>query len=154
MDLFEVLSKDERIIVFSSEEDSCFYTWNQSATLQCWELARLYGEEGSRAGEWEETGIRTLSMDEPKNYQEARDAAKRWYFGVGNDVVDLEPRFLKRVVIDQPAKVKDTIRDFMITPDRVKAIGKMVKKIREKVLTKKQVKRIRKNYRKSQAPKR
>jgi hypothetical protein len=68
--LFEVLSKDERIIVYSSEEDGCFYTWNQSLTLQCW------GEAGQ--GEWTELDIRTLS-DVPKSYNEARQKAIAWY---------------------------------------------------------------------------
>lgn len=116
MDLFEVLSMDERIIVFSTEEDRCLYTWNQSATLQCWEDTR-------HLGHWEECGLQSLSV-EPHNYQEARDAAKRWYFGVA----EFAP---KQVVINRPAKIKDTIREFMITPERVKAIGKMVKKIRK-----------------------
>lgn len=125
MDLFEVLSMDERIIVFSTEEDGCFYTWNQSATLQCWARVDQSGNVRGDYGpdEWEECGIQSLSV-EPHNYQEARDAAKRWYFGVA----EFAP---KQVVIDRPAKIKDTIRAFMITPERVKAIGKMVKKIRK-----------------------
>ena len=35
MDLFDVLSMDERIIVYSSLEDGVIYTWNNSDTFQC-----------------------------------------------------------------------------------------------------------------------
>lgn len=53
MDLFDVLSMGERVIVFSSVEDRCFYTWNQSATLQCWEqkfnTVRMFGMSKKRA---------------------------------------------------------------------------------------------------------
>lgn len=68
--LFEVLSKDERIIVYSSEEDGCFFTWNQSITLQCW------GEAGR--GAWDELSIHNLS-DTPKDYSEARQKAIAWH---------------------------------------------------------------------------
>lgn len=140
MDLFDVLSMGERVIVFSSVEDRCFYTWNQSATLQCWTLAKLYGEEGSPAGEWEECGIQTLSV-EPRNFEEAVKAARNWYFGDTGEVV--RPALTKKqvkkirqdyrkqgkVVIDQPAKIKDTVRMFGMSKKRAKKIKKMVKRI-------------------------
>lgn len=70
MSLFEVLSMDERIIVYSSEEDRIFYTWNQSLTLQCW---------AQDAKGWREINVRTLSQP-PANYGEARQAAMNWHF--------------------------------------------------------------------------
>ena len=51
--LFEVLSKNQRVLVWSSEEDQVIITWNQSDTLQMWQ----YWLDGN----WEEINIRTLS---------------------------------------------------------------------------------------------
>lgn len=72
MDLFEVLSMDERVIVLSSIDEACYYTWNQSATLQCW--------LSISNGKWAECGIRTLG-EQPKSYRQARKAALDWYNG-------------------------------------------------------------------------
>ena len=130
MDLFEVLSMDERVIVFSSEEDRCLYTWNQSVTLQCWQLRHApQNEEGTLLfDDWEECGVQTLSA-EPRNFKEARDAAKRWYFGVSGDKVPLAPPFLKRVIIDQPCSSEETAKLFGISKKRQRKLDKMVKEI-------------------------
>jgi len=69
MNLFQILSHDERIIVLSEEGADVFYTWNQSLTLQKW---RSVGDT------WEEEDIRTLS-DTPADYHAAREAALRWH---------------------------------------------------------------------------
>ena len=75
MTLFEVLSHDERIIVFSNEGESMIVTWNRSLTLQAW------AQVGS---EWEEYGIQTLSR-EPSNFADARMKAQAWF---GNGIQD------------------------------------------------------------------
>ena len=71
-DLFDVLSMDERQIVYSSVEEKCIYTWNQSATLQCWQQLK--------PNHWEEVAIQTLSHS-PASFEEARKAAIRWATG-------------------------------------------------------------------------
>jgi hypothetical protein len=67
-DLFELLSKNERVIVYSDEAEQTIYTWNQSRTLQVW-MPNVDG--------WIEIDIRTL-FDKPASFEEARTAAKRW----------------------------------------------------------------------------
>lgn len=79
MDIFEILSKDERLIAYSSEEDRTLITWNQSLTLQWWTPVVKDGRIPD-PNDWEEVSVRTLS-DEPKNYKAAREAAIRWYTG-------------------------------------------------------------------------
>lgn len=70
MTLFQVLSMNERVIVWSDEEQSLIVTWNQSATLQAW--------NGSREN-WSEVDIRTLTPTMPfMTFDVARAAAKRW----------------------------------------------------------------------------
>jgi hypothetical protein len=135
-DLFMVLSMDEMIIVFSSEEDKYFYTWNQSATLQCWteKTNALLGVPST--GQWEETGIQTLS-DEPLNFEEARKAARNWYFGDSGEVVITRPQVTdhedhgghKMVIIDRPASSKETAKLFGISKRRQRHLDKMVKEI-------------------------
>lgn len=71
MNLFAILSADERIIVFSDASSETFYTWNRSLTLQRWRGFR-------RAGTWEEDDIRTLS-NKPRDYDAAREQALRWH---------------------------------------------------------------------------
>lgn len=81
--LFEVLSFDERIIVYSSEEDRQFYTWNQADTFQCWSEC---------ADGWEETGILCKSGYGPKNYKEARERAIEWHIDSGS--LAYPPRYM------------------------------------------------------------
>jgi len=77
MNLFDVLSMGERIIVFSAVDADIIITWNQSATLQAWLV--------SNTGHFEEMSIRTCGR-EPRNFNEARDAAIRWHAsGIGDD---------------------------------------------------------------------
>ncbi len=85
MDIFEILSMDERVIVYSSEEDRSIFTWNQSLTLQWWRPVVRMDERDYPSGhfdpnDWEEVNVRTLS-DMPLDYHEARKAAIRWYTG-------------------------------------------------------------------------
>lgn len=68
MNLFDILSMDERVIVYSSEEDQMIYTWNKSITLQSW----AYVSE-----EWVDINVQVLS-EEPGNYEAARKAAIAW----------------------------------------------------------------------------
>lgn len=69
MNLFDILSMDERVIVYSHLGDRQIYTWNKSATLQCW--------QDMGKGEWEEIDIQTLS-EKPTSYEKARQAAIMW----------------------------------------------------------------------------
>lgn len=70
MNLFDILSHNERVIVYSDKEDKHIYTWNKSLTLQCWE------DKGS--GIWEEKEVRTLS-NRPANFNHAVAAAVVWH---------------------------------------------------------------------------
>ncbi len=70
MTLFEILSHDERVIVFSNEGECIIITWNRSLTLQRW----MY----TLAETWDEVDCRTLS-DEPKNFEQARKKAQAWF---------------------------------------------------------------------------
>ena len=72
MNLFQVLSKNERVIVFSSEEDGYIYTWNQDKVLQCWENVSC------EAPDWRQVNILKLET-KPHNFAEARKAAQEWY---------------------------------------------------------------------------
>jgi len=85
MDIFEILSKDERVIVYSSQEERTLITWNQSLTLQYWRpVVRRFESDYPKGhfdpNDWEEVNVRTLS-NEPKDYKAAREAAIRWYTG-------------------------------------------------------------------------
>ena len=72
MNLFEVLSFDERVIVLSVVEDQYIYTWNKSLTLQCWQRSNYLNKD-----DWEEINVRTLN-DPPVNFEEARQFAISW----------------------------------------------------------------------------
>ena len=86
MNLFDILSDDERIIVLSSKQDGIIVTWNQSCTLQYWnkKTVEQYGSSypfnKDELDIWEETDCRTL-MNEPANFAEARIAAQEWLAG-------------------------------------------------------------------------
>ncbi len=82
MNLFEILSKNERVIVWSNEETGTIYTWNQSITLQAWTKTDLGSYDETDA--WEEVSIRTLGID-PRDFQGAREAAKCWDVNGSND---------------------------------------------------------------------
>ena len=70
MTLFELLSLNERILVWSSVEDGLIVTWNQSLTLQWWTVP-VTGD----ANTFEEWCCRTLST-QPRTIEEARAKAK------------------------------------------------------------------------------
>jgi hypothetical protein len=67
MNLFDVLSNDERIIVYSDVGARQVYTWNRSLTLQVWNVKSNF--QGCDA--------RTLP-DQPANYEAARKEAIKW----------------------------------------------------------------------------
>lgn len=85
MDIFDILSMDERIIVYSSLEDRSIFTWNQSLTLQWWRpVVRLeessYPKGSFDPNDWEEVDVRTLA-DMPLDYHAARHQAIKWWAG-------------------------------------------------------------------------
>lgn len=78
--LFELLSTDERIIVYSSQEDGVIYTWNQDKTLMCWAAAgSLHVFRAMPADQWQDIGV--LKQEEPAllTYKQARDRAIAWH---------------------------------------------------------------------------
>ena len=74
MNLFEILSFDERVLVYSDVGNQVVYTWNRSITLQAW---RRKDANGQARDAWEEVDVQTLS-DEPGTYEKAREAAIKW----------------------------------------------------------------------------
>ena len=80
MDLFDVLSQDERILVLSDPTDRIVYTWNQSLTLQCWKQSGSFCSHGASFQNepgWEEIDCQTLS-EVPLDFRAARQAALKW----------------------------------------------------------------------------
>ena len=83
MTLFDILSHNGRVIVFSDEGDMLLYTWNQSLTFQVWQKRPF---RQSSLGEsldldaWDEVDIRTKS-DKPASFEEARILAQEWHHG-------------------------------------------------------------------------
>jgi hypothetical protein len=76
MTLFEILSMDERVIVYSDVGNQVLYTWNRSLTLQAWMRgSRIYPTTNNDF--WAEIEVQTLSV-EPKTYEKARKAAIAW----------------------------------------------------------------------------
>lgn len=67
MNLFDVLSNDERIIVHSDVGARQVYTWNRSLTLRVWSVKSNF----------QECGVRILP-DAPRNYEAARKEAIKW----------------------------------------------------------------------------
>ncbi len=78
MTLLELLSKNERILVWSDEGNQTLYTWNQSLTLQAWS----YVGRGEGLDNWEEVAIMTLSSLDarcgPSRFEAARNRARHW----------------------------------------------------------------------------
>jgi len=70
MNLFDVLSNDERVIVYSDVGSRIIYTWNRSLTLQAWQVRSVI----------EEVDVQTLST-QPINIEAARRAAMKWSEG-------------------------------------------------------------------------
>lgn len=78
MTLFEVLSNGERIIVYSREDHLQIYTWNQSLTLQCWDVVPMNRDAHNPGiAHFEEVDARTLST-EPRDYFAAQFKAIEW----------------------------------------------------------------------------
>ena len=92
MDLFDVLSMDERVIVYSSLEDGVIYTWNNTDTFQCW--ARMSKSNSDGTDNWQEGGILTQSGYGPKTYEQAREVAIAWHTG-SLDRCDMSPGVVK-----------------------------------------------------------
>jgi hypothetical protein len=78
MNLFQVLSMNERVVVWSSQEDNTIITWNQDKTLLLWEECR--------PGEWSEIGI--MSLMYPASFAQARRFAKEWMVDGRNEGTD------------------------------------------------------------------
>jgi hypothetical protein len=70
MNLFDVLSNDQRVIVYSDVGSRIIYTWNRSLTLQAWQVRSVI----------EEVDVQTLST-QPINIEAARRAAMKWSEG-------------------------------------------------------------------------
>jgi hypothetical protein len=72
MTIWDILSDNQRVILWSDAEAGLIYTWNYSLVLQAWRLDdSIPGEIPS----WEVVDIRTLP-DKPKN---ARQELFRWH---------------------------------------------------------------------------
>lgn len=87
LSLFDILSNDERVIVYSDKADRLIYTWNQSLTLQVWkcmENPNPYSPSLIKGDMWEELNVRTLP-NAPLDYHEARKAAINWSTDVEYD---------------------------------------------------------------------
>jgi hypothetical protein len=84
MDLFDILSRDGRVIVFSSREHHQIYTWNKSRTLQLWGLYDR-GEGDYELDDWNELDARVLP-DSLQDYTEARLAAQEWHSQIESEV--------------------------------------------------------------------
>ena len=89
MDLFDILSMDQRVIVFSSLEDRTLITWNHEDTLQWWRpivrQAMIESQdeyEKFNPNDFEEVSILTQSGNGPKTFDQARKVAIDWYNGV------------------------------------------------------------------------
>lgn len=80
MNLFDILSMDERVLVHSDVGERTIITWNRSLTLQLWTKVidpyQLSGYEDTEDN-WREVNVQVLS-EEPDNYEAARQAAIRW----------------------------------------------------------------------------
>jgi hypothetical protein len=74
LDLFDLLSHDNRIIVLSDPTDRILYTWNRESTLQVWEEVETF-RHGHRV--WKEWQAQTLSSV-PQTFEAARKAAIAW----------------------------------------------------------------------------
>jgi hypothetical protein len=80
MNLFDILSSDERVIVYSDVGNQVIFTWNRSLTLQAWSKAlpnKAFDTWRTSEDQWEEIEVQTLSV-EPKTYEKAREAAIKW----------------------------------------------------------------------------
>ncbi len=72
MDIFQVLSNDERIIVLSTADCRQVYTWDQSARLlTCWDV--------DETGQFSELQDMILDRSSNWNFREVRELAQTWY---------------------------------------------------------------------------
>ena len=83
MTLFEILSDNDRILVWADENGKVIYTWNQAHTLQAWYQSPGRSlATGTALDSWEEVDLRTLSFL-PENASEARRCARIWDAEIG-----------------------------------------------------------------------
>lgn len=80
MDLFDILSKDERIIVLSLPEERSLFTWNKTDTIQWWRPVVRVHEWDYPSGkfdpnDWEEVGNFSNQVG-LKTFEEAKRCAQ------------------------------------------------------------------------------
>jgi hypothetical protein len=75
LSLFEVLSNNDRILVWSDADTETIYTWNKSLTLQAWVADH---DSGVEVLGYVETDIRTLPS-QPTTIKAARARALKWH---------------------------------------------------------------------------
>jgi hypothetical protein len=80
MNLFDILSSDQRVIVYSDASNQVIFTWNKSLMLQAWSKAlpsKAFDTWRTSEDSWTEIEAQTLST-KPKTYEKAREAAIAW----------------------------------------------------------------------------
>lgn len=70
MNLYDIISDGERLVLDAREEERSIYTWNQSLTVQKWVQAPGIPLR-NRGGEWDEVDVHTLS-EKPTSWEEAQ----------------------------------------------------------------------------------
>lgn len=95
MNLFQVLSKGERVIVASNEENTEFITWNRSNTFQWWSQRSMWADSvGHHVDSFVEVDIKTYQGccdasgcprgSKTLDFQKAETIAKNWLFHDGS----------------------------------------------------------------------
>ena len=83
MNLFQVLSLGERVIVASNEETHEFITWNRSNTFQWW--SQCYdGIAGHHVDSFKEVDIKTYQGSKTLDFEKVETIAKNWLFHDGS----------------------------------------------------------------------
>ena len=75
MTIWDILSDNQRVILWSDAESGLIYTWNYSQTLQCWRNTGECSDTPYDSAYWEEVDVRTL----PKKPYNARQELQRWH---------------------------------------------------------------------------
>lgn len=83
MDIIDIFSFNERVIVFSEKGTRSVITWNQSDTLQWWRpVVRVHDTDYPKGqfdpNDWEEVAILTQSGYGPKTFEQAKKVAVGW----------------------------------------------------------------------------
>jgi hypothetical protein len=82
--LFDILSNNERIIVWSAEGQ--LYTWNQSKTLQCWDP--IVDQDTPEGALFQEVDCKSLDEDPPHTFEQAKQRAINWHLNLLNERLD------------------------------------------------------------------